>query len=149
MSRRGYCLSLFLCTALSAAGAQGRPGLSPSDTLRLGIEAAVTMAIRQGDETRLAAAQVDVTEAQITTARAAGLPQLRLNGTYTQVIENARANIVGSVFGQSFTYNTNVNVSQALFQGGRIFAGARAAANARRSARFDQTEVRARVAVDI
>lgn len=149
MSRRGYCLSLFLCTALSAAGAQGRPGPSPSDTLRLGIEAAVTMAIRQGDETRLAAAQVDVTDAQITTARAAGLPQLRLNGTYTQVIENARANIVGSVFGQSFTYNTNVNVSQALFQGGRIFAGARAAANARRSARFDQTEVRARVSVDI
>src|SRR5687767_7161913 len=149
MSRRGYCLSLFLCTALSAAGAQGRPGPSPSDTLRLAIEAAVTMAIRQGDETRLAAAQVDVTEAQITTARAAGLPQLRLNGTYTQVIENARANVVGSVFAQSFTYNTNANVSQTLFQGGRVFASTRAAADAKRASRFDQAEVRARVSVDV
>ena len=121
----------------------------PSDTLRLSIEEAVTRAVRLSDESRLAAAQLDVTEAQITTARAAGLPQLRLNGSYTQVIENARANIVGSVFGQSFTYNTNVNLSQTLFQGGRIFAGSRAAADTRRAARYDQTETRARVSVDV
>src|SRR5215207_603201 len=121
----------------------------PSDTLRLSIEEAVSRAVRQSDETRLAAAQIEVTEAQITTARAAGLPQLRLNGSYTQVIENARANIVGSVFGQAFTYNTNANLSQTIFQGGRIFAGTRAAADARRAARFEQTEVRARVSVDI
>lgn len=119
------------------------------DTLRLSIEEAVTRAIRQSDETRLAAAQLDVTEAQITTARAAGLPQLRLSGSYTQVIENARAKIVGSVFGQSFTYNTNVNLSQSIFQGGRIFAATRAAANARHAARFDQAEVRAHLSVDI
>jgi len=121
----------------------------PSDTLRLSIEEAVTRAVRQSDETRLAAAQLDVTQAQITTARAAGLPQLRLNGAYTQVIENARANIVGSVFGQSFTYNTNVNLSQTLFQGGRIFAGTRAAADVRRASRYDQVETRAQVSVDI
>jgi outer membrane protein TolC len=65
------------------------------------------------------------------------------------VIENARANIVGSVFGQAFTYNTNANLSQTIFQGGRIFAGTRAAANARQAARFDQAEVRARLSVDI
>jgi outer membrane protein TolC len=122
---------------------------APSDTLRLTIDEAVTRAVRQSDETRLSAAQLEVTDAQITTARAAGLPQLRLNGAYTQVIENARANIVGSVFGQAFTYNTNANLSQTIFQGGRIFAGTRAAADARRAARFEQTEVRARVAVDI
>ena len=45
----------------------------PSDTLRLAIEEAVTRAVRQSDESRLAAAQIDVTEAQVTTARAAGL----------------------------------------------------------------------------
>ena len=149
------CRFFLLCTLaalpLAESGAQVRrvAGSSSSDTLRLGVEDAVSRAVRQGDEARLAAAQIDVTEAQITTARAAGLPQLRIAGSYTQVIENARANIVGSVFGQSFTYNTNANLSQTIFQGGRIFAGTRAAANVRRAARFDQAEVRARVSVDV
>jgi len=148
--RTFFLVSVSLAVGLSAAGAQARrANVAPTDTLRFGIEDAVTRAVRQSDETRLAAAQLDVTEAQIISARASGLPQLRLNGSYTQVIENARANIVGSVFGQSFTYNTNANVSQTLFQGGRIFAGTRAAADARRAARFDQTEVRARIAVDV
>jgi len=148
--RTVFLLCMSLAQALSAAGAQSRRGsLATTDTLRFAIEDAVTRAVRQGDETRLAAAQLDVTEAQIVTARAAGLPQLRLNGSYTQVIENARANIVGQVFGQPFTYNTNANISQTIFQGGRIFAGTRAAADARRAARFDQTEVRARIAVDV
>lgn len=149
--RRPFLILAALAAAALDAQAQARDIRSgpPSDTLRMAIEEAVTRAVRLSDEARLAAAQLDVTEAQITTARAAGLPQLRLNGAYTQVIENARANVVGSVFAQAFTYNTNANLSQTLFQGGRIFAGTRAAADARRAARFGQTEVRARVAVDI
>lgn len=148
--RTAFLVFLGLAQGLSAAGAQGRRGsVAPTDTLRFAVEDAVTRAVRQSDETRLAAAQLDVTEALIITSRAAGLPQLRLSGSYTQVIENARANIVGQVFGQPFTYNTNANVSQTIFQGGRIFAGTRAAADARRAARFDQTEVRARLAVDV
>jgi outer membrane protein TolC len=150
------CCRIFLIFATLAAvapdaRAQARDIRSgpQSDTLRLSIEEAVTRAVRQSDESRLAAAQIDVTEAQITTARAAGLPQLRLNGAYTQVIENARANVVGSVFAQSFTYNTNANVSQTLFQGGRVFASTRAAADAKRASRFDQAEVRAHVSVDV
>jgi len=153
------CMSLYRIFFVAAAlaslapqvGAQARDIRSapPSDTLRLTIDEAVTRAVRQSDESRLAAAQIEVSEAQATTARAAGFPQLRLNGSYTQVIENARANIVGSVFGQSFTYNSNVNLSQTLFQGGRVFAGTRAAADVRRAARFDQAEVRALVSVDI
>jgi outer membrane protein TolC len=140
-----------LVAAAHQAGAQARDVRSapPSDTLRLSIEEAVTRAVRQSDETRLSAAQIELTEAQITTARAAGLPQIRLNGAYTQVIENARANIVGSVFGQAFTYNTNANISQTFFQGGRIFAGTRAANNTRQAARYDQAETRARVSVDV
>ena len=39
----------------------------------------------------------------------------------------ARADAVNSLFRQNFNYNSNINVSQVLFQGGRIFAGARAA----------------------
>ena len=141
--------ALVACAMQAPAQARDIRSAPPSDTLRLSIEEAVTRAVRQSDETRLAAAQLEVTEAQITTARAAGLPQLRLNGAYTQVIENARAKIVGSVFGQAFTYNTNANLSQTIFQGGRIFAGTRAAADARRASRFDQTEVRARISVDV
>jgi HAE1 family hydrophobic/amphiphilic exporter-1 len=141
--------ALAACALEASAQARDIRSAPPSDTLRLSIEEAVTRAVRQSDETRLAAAQLDVTEAQITTARAAGLPQLRINGAYTQVIENARANIVGNVFGQAFTYNSNANLSQTFFQGGRIFAGTRAAADARRAARFDQAEVRAQVSVDI
>ena len=143
-------LLLTVSGGISSAGAQGRRGnVAPADTLRVPIEDAVTRAVQQSDETRLAAAQLSVTEAQIISARAAGLPQVRLNGSYTQVIENARANIVGQVFGQPFTYNTNANVSQTIFQGGRIFAGTRAAGDARRAARFEQTEVRARMSVDV
>ena len=141
-------LSLTVSGGLSSADAQGRRA-APTDTVRIAVEDAVTRAVHQSDETRLAAAQLAVTEAQIISARAAGLPQLRLNGSYTQVIENARASIVGQVFGQPFTYNTNANVSQILFQGGRIFAGTRAAADVRHAARFDQTEVRARMSVDV
>jgi len=141
--------------ALSAWAHEGRAqardirSAPPSDTLRLSIEEAVTRAVRLSDETKLSAAQLEVTEAQITTARAAGFPQLRLNGAYTQVIENARGNIVGSVFQQPFTYSTNANISQTLFQGGRIFAGTRAAGDARQAARYDQAETRARVSVDV
>jgi outer membrane protein TolC len=148
---RIFLVALALVASAFQAGAQVRNVRSapPSDTLRLSIEEAVTRAVRQSDETRLSAAQLEVTDAQITTARAAGLPQIRLNGAYTQVIETARANIVGSVFGQSFTYNTNANISQTFFQGGRIFAGTRAANNSRQAARYDQAETRARVSVDI
>ena len=121
----------------------------PSDTLRLSIEEAVTRAVRLSDETKLSAAQLELTEAQIVTARAAGFPQLRLSGAYTQVIENARGNIVGSAFQQPFTYSTNANISQTFFQGGRIFAGTRAAGDARQAARYDQAETRARVSVDV
>jgi outer membrane protein TolC len=149
------CRPFVILAALAAvaldARAQARDIRSgpQSDTLRLAIEEAVTRAVRQSDESRLAAAQIEVTEALVTTTRAAGLPQLRLNGTYTQVIENARANVVGSVFAQSFTYNTNANISQTLFQGGRVFASTRAAADAKRASRFDQAEIRARVSVDV
>ena len=157
MSLRRFFLAVpaLVLAALTASAhdsrAQARDVRSapPPDTLQLSIDEAVTRAVRLSDETKLSAAQLEVTEAQITTSRAAGFPQIRLNGSYTQVIENARANIVGSVFAQSFTYNTNANISQTIFQGGRIFAGTRAAGDARQAARFDQTETRARVSVDV
>lgn len=120
-----------------------------TDTLRLTLADAVTRAVRESDEVRLVAAQVDLTEAQVTTARAAGLPVLQFAGNYTQVEKNARATIVGQIFGQNYNYTTSLNLTQPLFQGGRIFAGARAAADVRRAARYNLAETRALVSVAI
>ncbi len=120
-----------------------------TDTVRLTLADAVTRALRESDEVRLVAAQLQVTEAQVTTARAAGLPTLQFTGSYTQVERNARATVVGQLFNQPYTYTTNFNINQPIFQGGRIFAGARAANDVRQAARYDLEEMRAVVSVNI
>jgi outer membrane protein TolC len=125
----------------SAAGAQ-------QDTLRLTIQSAVAQALASSDEVRISQAQVELADAQVTAARASGIPQARLTSTYSHAYENARANAVGSVFNQPNTYNTSLNLSQSLFQGGRIMAGRRVAESTREAVRFDQRETKARVAVD-
>ena len=118
-----------------------------ADTLRLTLAEAVERMLRTSDEARIASAQVEVAGAQITSARAAGLPQLRLNSTYGQQVENARALIVGNIFGQSYTYNTNVLLQQSLFQGGRIVSANQAAARSERAALATRDETRADLAV--
>lgn len=119
-----------------------------SDTLRLTLEEAVARMLRSSDEARIADALVDVADAQVLAARAAGLPQLRLNSSYSQVLRNARADIVGAVFGQRYTYNTNLQLQQSLFQGGRIVAASQAAARVERAALATRDESRAQLAVD-
>lgn len=122
-------------------------GAQSTDTLRLGLEDAVTRVLRSSDEARIANAQVAVLDAQVLAARAAGLPQLRLASSYTQVIQNARADIVGQVFNQRFTYNTNFQVQQSLFQGGRIVSATQAASRAEQAAVATREETRAQLAV--
>lgn len=140
--RKVSLLAAFAVSSLAHAQA--------TDTLRLSLADAVTRALRESDEVRLVAAQVDLTEAQVTSARAAGLPQLQLTGNYTQTERNARATIVsGTIFGQNYSYTTSLNLTQPLFQGGRVFAGSRAAADARRAARYDLAETRAIISVAI
>lgn len=133
-----------LAAALLAAAVPVRA----QDTLRLSIGDAVSRILRASDEIRIANAQVELADAQVTSARAAGLPQLRLNSTYTQVLANARATIVGAVFGQNFTYNTNLQLQQPLFQGGRIVAASQAASRTERAALLTRDETRAFLAVD-
>jgi outer membrane protein TolC len=130
--------------ALAGPAAAQRP-----DTLTLSLEDAVRLALRLGDEARIASAQVQLTDAQITTARAVGLPQLRINATQTHVIENARAQAVGQIFNQPNTYNANANLSFAFFQGGRARAGLRLASRSRDAARLNAEEVRAQVTLDV
>ena len=137
--------------ALAAGIAVGaRPaGAQQSDTLRLSVEEAVRRAVQSSDEAQLALAQVEVADAQLDVARAAGLPQLRLNTAYSRAFKNARATAVGQVFNQPNTYNVNLNLSQSVFQGGRVAAASRAAAAVREASRLDAQEVRAAVAVDV
>jgi outer membrane protein TolC len=137
---------LWLCRARSQPSHRSQPKLTVSP---LSLPQAVDRAIRIGDESRAAAAQIDVADAQVTVARAAGLPQLRVNTSQNHVIQSARASAVGQIFNQPNTYTANAVLSQTLFQGGRILAGSRAAAATRGAARFDQTEVAAQVSVDV
>src|SRR5688572_22236472 len=134
---------LLACAAASPAAAQ------VGDSLPLSLDGAVGRALQVGDEVLLSRAQIELAEAQLITARASGLPQLRLNSTYNHVIENARANAVGQIFNQPNTYNTNLNFSQTVFQGGRIFAGMRAASRLRNAARFNAQEVRNQATYDV
>jgi outer membrane protein TolC len=138
-----------LIVSFLALTVAGPAAAQTPDSLQLSLEAAVERALEVGDEVLLARAQVDLAGAQVTTARAAGLPQLRLSSTYNHVFENARANAVGQIFNQPNTYNTNANLSQAIFQGGRIFAGARAAGRLLNAARLNAEEARSQAAYDV
>jgi outer membrane protein len=126
-----------------------QPASPPTDSLPLSLPQAVDRAIRIGDESRAAAAQVDIADAQVTIARATGLPQVRLNGSQTHVVQSARASAVGAIFNQPNTYTANATFSQVLFQGGKIIAGSRAARALTSSARLDQTEAVAQVSLDV
>ena len=143
-------LFLFLLALQGSAVADVRSvALLPTDSIPLSLPQAVDRAIRIGDESRTAAAQIDVTNAQVTIARAAGLPQLRLNGSQAHVVQSARASAVGAIFNQPNTYTANATLSQTLFQGGKIIAGSRAASALRNAARLDQTETAAQVSLDV
>src|SRR5687767_13519964 len=125
------------------------PPVRIGDTLALSLPEAVERGLRHGHEARAAATHVDVADAQVTIARDAGLPQLRLNGTQSHVMQSARASPVGLIFNQPNTYTANATLSQTLFQGGRILAASRAARYVRTAARLDQTETTAQVSLDI
>jgi outer membrane protein TolC len=142
MSRR-CLLWLLVAVAFPAPGqSQG------ADTVQLSVADAVTRALRESDEVRLAAAQVDVTDAQVIQARGAALPSLTLRGSYTQVTENARATIVGQIFGQNYNYSSSINITQPLFQGGRLWAATRAAGDLRSASRSTLAETRSRLSLD-
>ena len=112
-------LSLFLaaaCLAASPASASAQPAAAQpatrTDTLRLSLEDAVTRMLRSSDEVRAAWLAVESADAQLMSARAPGLPQLRLTSSYQQVIKNARAEMVSQLFGQKYTYTTTLAASQ-------------------------------------
>jgi outer membrane protein TolC len=142
-------ISLVALPAVLPLGAQSPAARAAVDTLRLSVEDAVTLAQRQSDEVGIAAAQAEVADARFGAARANALPQLRLNSTYTHVYESARGQAVGSVFNQPNTYTINANLSQTLFQGGKLVNATRSAGELREAARFDEREQRALVTLEV
>ena len=80
-ARRTVALALLITAQRLGAQAPARS----TDTLRLSLDQAVAMGIRQSDEIGLANAQIDVADAQFASARANALPQLRFTGQYTHV----------------------------------------------------------------
>ena len=134
-------LVLVVCAAESAQ-------CQRKDTLHLSVQAAVAQALVNSDEIRISEAQIGLADAQVMAAHAASLPSARLTSTYTHAYDNARAQAVGSVFNQPNTYNTSVNLSQSLFQGGRILAARHVAEDARDASRLDNRETRSRVSVN-
>lgn len=119
----------FAVLALAAAPLSAQPG----DSLDLPLGRALELA-RAGEEVGLATRRLDAATAAVGSARAAGLPSVRLSSTFSHVYENARAQAVGQIFNQPNTYNTNATLSVPLFQGGRVRNATRAAARLRDAA---------------
>ena len=145
-------MSIFMFVlALQGSAVPGTPAVRAhaADSVSLSLPDALGRALRTGDEARVAAAQVDVTDAQVTISRAAGLPQLRATANQSHVFESARAAAVGQIFNQPNTYTASTTLTQPLFQGGRIFAGMRAASRLRSASRYDQTETLSQVSLDV
>src|SRR4051812_25202116 len=91
-------VALAITPVMMSAAAQGAGGDAGRDTLRLSVDDAVTIALRQSDEVGVAAAQVDVADAQFGAARANALPQLRINSAYLHTYQSARGQAVGAQF---------------------------------------------------
>ena len=147
MTMRSGIRAAAVALALAASGATIRA--QSSDTLSLDLAGAVARALRVSDEARLAAFGIEAASAQLTSARASALPQITLNSSYSQVVRNARATIVGNLFGQSYNYSASLNISQTIFQGGREFYAWAGASRAREAVRLDASEVRAALEVAV
>jgi outer membrane protein TolC len=132
--RRAIRGAAFVFTALAAAPLAAQGG----DTLDLPLGQALALA-RGGEEVGLATRRVDAATAAVGSAKAGGMPTVRLSSTFSHVYENARAQAVGQIFNQPNTYNTNATLSVPLFQGGRTRNATRAAVRLRDAATAEVT----------
>jgi outer membrane protein TolC len=144
----------YICGAIQLAvtpgvAAHAQRSAAPTDTLRLSLDDAVITGLRVADEVRLSAAQVEIAGAQLDAARSSMLPQLRVNSSFGRTFENARSSAVNPVFATTNTYTVNGNVSQTLFQGGRLVATARAAGSLAEASRLNAQEQKALFTVQV
>jgi outer membrane protein TolC len=140
----GISVILFLAAAALPCTAAAQR----ADTVRLSIEDAVVRAVQQADVAQTAALQANITQAQLEIARATAFPSLRLASGYTYAPKSARAQVAGRNFSQRNTYTISGTFSQPLFQGGRVFAGIRAADRLRDAARQVEADAKSTAAIE-
>lgn len=134
---------------LSALPAEAQRPAPQADTIQLSLDEAVTTGLRVADEVRLSSAQADIADAQLDLARSSLLPQFRITSAYTRTFASARSSAVSTVFNQPNTYNLTGNLSQTLFQGGRLLYTARATSSVAAAAQLNAREQRALFTVTI
>lgn len=152
---------------VAVAAALGAPlaAQHPSDTLRLTLDAAVSRALAQGQEMRIARAQVKDAEGQVREATADGLPKVTGTVVYTHQfssiyqnlgsgpdtgIAGAFANIFkNSPFGAPNTWNAQLQATQLLFDGGKFLFALNGARYYRRAANQQAEQTAADVALNV
>ena len=82
MTRIGGALFIGLIVLSGAARAQ-----APADTLRVGVDEAVRLALRDGVEAGMARQDVAAAEASVGIARSYALPEITATGTYTRSLK--------------------------------------------------------------
>ena len=152
--------ALLILAGLAAlpAGAQTP---ARADTLRLTLDDAVARALAQGQEMRIARAQVQDADGQVREAVADGLPKVTGTILYTRQFASIYQNLAtgpdtgvagafadifkNSPFGAANTWNAQLQATQLLFDGGKFLAGLTGA----RAYHHAATEQAAQTAADV
>jgi len=138
-------------TLLAVLGVAPLSAQTPSDTLRLTLEAAVERALDQGEEIRTARANVLEAQGQVREAVAAALPQVTGAVVYTRqfasIFQDAdsamKEAFKDTPFGAANQWNFQVKATQLLWSGGKVGAGLTAARAYRRAAHAQKEEAEA------
>lgn len=77
------------------------------------------------------------------------MPLLRLSTSFGRTYSSARSLALNPVFNQTNAYTANLNFSQPLFQGGKLYNATRATANLARASQLDALEQRALFTVQV
>jgi outer membrane protein len=147
-------LTLTLAALWGAAPVRAQ---SPTDTLRLTLDAAVQRGLDQSFAMRLARADVVQANGQVREALSSALPQVTASIGYTRQFASIYQGLRGSdtssfgnlfrntPFGAPNTWNAQIQATQVLWSGGKVGAGLAAAKSARQIAKLDQSETAADV----
>jgi outer membrane protein TolC len=111
----------------SAASAQVPPGNPPPQSLRLTLDSAITLALEQNRDVKIAESDRSRADEQVREARSGAFPQLTLSGSYTRNIKkpvlflpphsaiNPTDQTATFELGSDNAYTAAVTLSQALF----------------------------------
>jgi outer membrane protein len=134
---------------------------TPSDTLRLTLDAAVHRALDQSIAMRLARANVVDARGQVREALSGALPNVTGSIIYTRQFASIYQNLGGSSgdslaklfkntpFGAANTWNFQLQATQILWEGGKVGAGLAAAKSVRQIATLTQSETAADVTYQV